>query len=86
MSEPNVCATKVSGRFAIIIPSPPPPPDDEVKETEAEKRVVKKRKMKKMEGEADKGVALDTTWIGRSKMPSASMVRTQPALEQEYAP
>jgi hypothetical protein len=39
-----------------------------------------------MEAESENGVALDTTSIGRSKIPSSSMVRTQPTLEQDYVP
>ncbi|XP_044492328.1 uncharacterized protein LOC123216039 [Mangifera indica] len=102
----NACTTKVSGRFAIIIPSLPPPPEGGAKQTGTEKwwvsvfgvmvvlilaglviyKVVKMRKMKKMESEAEKGVAFDTIWIRGSKMPAAAMVRTQPALENEYVP
>lgn len=49
-------------------------------------RVVRKKKIRKMEKQSEKGVAIDTFWIGETKMPSASMIRTQPALENEYAP
>nr|POE82213.1 hypothetical protein CFP56_49829 [Quercus suber] len=48
--------------------------------------LVKKKKIRKMEKQSEKGVAIDTFWIGGTKMPSASMIRTQPALENEYVP
>ncbi|KAK4266939.1 hypothetical protein QN277_023796 [Acacia crassicarpa] len=44
-------------------------------------KVVKRRKMEKMEEKAEKGETIGEFWVGQSKMPSASMVRTQPALE-----
>ncbi|KAJ9188265.1 hypothetical protein P3X46_003637 [Hevea brasiliensis] len=49
-------------------------------------KLVRSKKIREMEGESEKGVAFDTKWIGRSKMPSASMVRTQPALEHGDIP
>lgn len=49
-------------------------------------KVVRRKMIRKMESESEKAVPLDTIWIGRSRMPSASMIRTQPALEQEYVP
>lgn len=49
-------------------------------------KIVRSEKMRKMEEESEKGVAFDTKWIGRSKMPSASMVRTQPVLEHGEIP
>jgi hypothetical protein len=49
-------------------------------------RLLRRKKMRKMEKQSERGVAFDTFWIGGSKMPSASMVRTQPALENRYVP
>ncbi|KAF5731773.1 hypothetical protein HS088_TW18G00458 [Tripterygium wilfordii] len=49
-------------------------------------KLVRRKRITEMENESDKGVAFDTVWIGRSRMPSASMIRTQPELEHEYAP
>lgn len=49
-------------------------------------RLLRRNKMRKMEKQSERGVAFDTFWIGGSKMPSASMVRTQPALENRYVP
>ncbi|KAE8723287.1 Detected protein of unknown function [Hibiscus syriacus] len=47
----------------------------------------RKRKIKDMEKESDSSVALDTFWVrGDLKMPCASMIRTQPALEHDYVP
>ncbi|GMI69596.1 hypothetical protein like AT4G01140 [Hibiscus trionum] len=47
----------------------------------------RKRKIKDMEKESDSSVALDTFWVrGDHKMPCASMIRTQPALEHDYVP
>ncbi|KAI5598771.1 hypothetical protein POPTR_002G166900v4 [Populus trichocarpa] len=49
-------------------------------------KLVRSKKLRGMEAESENGVALDATSVGRSKMPSASMVRTQPTLEQDYVP
>ncbi|KAJ4823115.1 hypothetical protein Tsubulata_046602 [Turnera subulata] len=49
-------------------------------------KMVRSKAIKDMEGASDNGVALETTYVTTSKMPSAPMVRTQPALEQGYAP
>ncbi|XP_050235650.1 uncharacterized protein LOC126685746 [Mercurialis annua] len=49
-------------------------------------KLVRSKMIEKMEGESEKGVAFDVKWIGKSKMPSASMVRTQPALENGDIP
>lgn len=49
-------------------------------------RLLRRRKIMKMEQQTERGVAFDTFWIGGSKLPSASMIRTQPALENEYVP
>ncbi|XP_054783945.1 uncharacterized protein LOC129290902 [Prosopis cineraria] len=44
-------------------------------------KLLKRRKLKTMEETAEKGEIIGEFWVGLSKMPSASMVRTQPALE-----
>lgn len=49
-------------------------------------KLVKKYQLRTMENQSEKDVSFDTFWVGRSKMPSASMVRTQPSLELEYVP
>lgn len=49
-------------------------------------RIVRNKKLRKMEKQSEKGVAFDTFWIGGTKMPSASMIRTQPVLENDYVP
>ncbi|WCJ22368.1 hypothetical protein M5689_004463 [Euphorbia peplus] len=46
-------------------------------------QLMRGKNIRKMEGESEKGEAFDTTWVGGSKMPCASMVRTQPVLEHE---
>ncbi|XP_065864382.1 uncharacterized protein [Euphorbia lathyris] len=46
-------------------------------------QLIRQNKIRKMEGESEKGEAFDTTWVGASKMPCASMVRTQPVLEHD---
>ncbi|PKI76607.1 uncharacterized protein LOC116206404 [Punica granatum] len=48
-------------------------------------RLVVRRKIKEMEKQSERGVPLDTFYIGRTKLPSASMIRTQPSgVENEY--
>ncbi|XP_008794994.2 uncharacterized protein LOC103710862 [Phoenix dactylifera] len=49
-------------------------------------RLVRNKKMEGMESQAEEGEALGTTWVGRSKMPSATMMRTQPVIEDGSAP
>ncbi|EEF50622.1 conserved hypothetical protein [Ricinus communis] len=49
-------------------------------------KMLRSKRIAEMEGESEKGVAFDMKWIGKSKMPSASMVRTQPALEHGDIP
>ncbi|XP_028769349.1 uncharacterized protein LOC114726802 [Neltuma alba] len=44
-------------------------------------KVMKRRKIQKMEEKSEKDVIIGEFWVGQSKMPAASMVRTQPALE-----
>lgn len=44
-------------------------------------KVVKRKKIEKMEEIAEKGETISEFWIGQSKMPCASMVRTQPTIE-----
>lgn len=46
----------------------------------------KRKKMKKMERESERCEELETIWIGRSRMPCASGIRTQPVLESSYLP
>ncbi|KAA8520906.1 hypothetical protein F0562_011579 [Nyssa sinensis] len=44
-------------------------------------KLLKAKKIHEMERQADKGVVLETIWIGRVKMPSATVTRTHPVLE-----
>lgn len=47
---------------------------------------VRRRKMKGMEEEPERSEGLECVWIGRSRMPFASAIRTQPVLESSYLP
>lgn len=47
-------------------------------------KLVKRRRLRAMEKQSEQGVGFDTMWIGRSKMPSAAMVRTQPTIENDF--
>ncbi|KAE9595766.1 hypothetical protein Lal_00030485 [Lupinus albus] len=49
-------------------------------------KVVKRRKIRKMEKNSEKGEAFDTFWIGETKVPFASIRRTQPVLENDDVP
>ncbi|CAA2934959.1 uncharacterized protein LOC111380110 [Olea europaea subsp. europaea] len=49
-------------------------------------KLIKGGKIKKMERQSERNEVLDTIWIGRSRMPSASGIRTQPELESSYIP
>ncbi|OIT31330.1 PREDICTED: uncharacterized protein LOC109208836 [Nicotiana attenuata] len=49
-------------------------------------KCVRLKRRKKMERQSEKSEALDTVWVGNSRMPSASGIRTQPVLENSYVP
>nr|XP_010925789.1 uncharacterized protein LOC105048237 [Elaeis guineensis] len=49
-------------------------------------RLGRNKKMEDMESQAEDGEALGIIWVGRSKMPSATMMRTQPVIEDGSAP
>ncbi|KAK6158827.1 hypothetical protein DH2020_006141 [Rehmannia glutinosa] len=49
-------------------------------------KLFKWQKFRKMERQSEKSEGLDTIWIGNSKMPTASGIRTQPSLENSYVP
>ncbi|KAI3829245.1 hypothetical protein L1987_03363 [Smallanthus sonchifolius] len=48
--------------------------------------IIRMRNIEKMEREAEKNETLDITNVGGSKMPLATIVRTQPVIENEYVP
>jgi hypothetical protein len=98
MNESYACITQGEGRFSVVVPDK----QDGLEKFWAFGFVGlvllllvmaaiaillrRKKKMRKMEEQAERGVAFDTFWVGGSKIPSASMVRTQPALENRYVP
>ncbi|XP_057969293.1 uncharacterized protein LOC131158437 [Malania oleifera] len=49
-------------------------------------RLSKTQRIEEMEKQADEEVALAMMWIGSSKMPSATLTRTQPVLESGHVP
>ncbi|KAL0412124.1 UNVERIFIED_CONTAM: hypothetical protein Slati_3802100 [Sesamum latifolium] len=49
-------------------------------------RWIKGKRIKKMERNSERSEGLDTIWVGRSRMPFASGIRTQPAIENSYLP
>ena len=44
-------------------------------------RLLKTKRIQAMERQADEGVNFDSRWVGSSTMPSATVTRTQPVLE-----
>ncbi|ESQ37749.1 hypothetical protein EUTSA_v10029239mg [Eutrema salsugineum] len=44
-------------------------------------KLVRKKRLGEMERESEKSEMIGNIWIGRSRMPAATMVRTQPCLE-----
>ncbi|KAJ0265198.1 Uncharacterized protein HA466_0015350 [Hirschfeldia incana] len=44
-------------------------------------KLVRKKRFKEMERESEKSEMVGNIWIGQSRMPAATMVRTQPSLE-----
>ncbi|KAH0731329.1 hypothetical protein KY289_002517 [Solanum tuberosum] len=49
-------------------------------------KCVRLKKRGNMERQSEKSEALDDVWVGNSRMPSASGIRTQPVLENSYVP
>ncbi|XP_057463311.1 uncharacterized protein LOC130753334 [Actinidia eriantha] len=49
-------------------------------------KFVKRKRIGQMERQSERSEALDTTLVGMSKMPSATGIRTQPVLENDYVP
>ena len=47
---------------------------------------VKEKKIQEMERQAEEGEALESVWVGGSRMPKATAIRTQTVLENENAP
>lgn len=47
---------------------------------------VRRKRMREMERNSEEGVVLDSMWVGGGKMPSASMTRTRPVLEDGGSP
>jgi hypothetical protein len=46
-------------------------------------KAAKRKKIKKLENNSENGEPFDTFWIGDTKLPLASMIRTQPVLEND---
>ncbi|CAH8323804.1 unnamed protein product [Eruca vesicaria subsp. sativa] len=44
-------------------------------------KLVRKKRFREMERESEKSEMVGNVWIGQSRMPAATMVRTQPSLE-----
>ncbi|CAN4108366.1 unnamed protein product [Withania somnifera] len=49
-------------------------------------KCVRLKKIGNMERQSEKSEALDTVWVGNSRMPCASGIRTQPVIENSYVP
>ncbi|KAI4338378.1 hypothetical protein MLD38_023444 [Melastoma candidum] len=47
---------------------------------------VMRNKIRGMESESERGIPLEVTWVRRSRMPSASMLRTQPVFLESHVP
>ncbi|KAJ1429541.1 hypothetical protein SESBI_08313 [Sesbania bispinosa] len=47
---------------------------------------AKRRRIRKLEKNSEGGEPFDTFWIGETKLPIASMIRTQPVLENDDVP
>ncbi|KAG5626632.1 hypothetical protein H5410_011850 [Solanum commersonii] len=80
----NTCMSRGQGHFAIVVPSLKPEEEEEEEENGNGNGGLKKRG--NMERQSEKSEALDDVWVGNSRMPSASGIRTQPVLENSYVP
>ncbi|KAI9108364.1 hypothetical protein K1719_020555 [Acacia pycnantha] len=47
-------------------------------------RLLKAKRIRAMERQADEDLVLQSRWVGTSKMPSAAVTRTQPVLEYNF--
>ncbi|XP_072967555.1 uncharacterized protein [Typha angustifolia] len=79
-SSSSYCTSTSTGHFTVVVPSEHSSPAERGKRT---LNLSKKTRMKKMDKEAEDGEVLETAWIGKSRMPTAAMIRTQPVLENE---
>ncbi|KAJ0971850.1 hypothetical protein J5N97_019809 [Dioscorea zingiberensis] len=114
MESSNVCLTRTTGHFGIIVESEVPGElTPKRKGRDGMKwrvwlmvcaacgvvglffvglfgvvgfRLARNKKMKEIERRGENDEALGSVWVGRSKMPNAAMVRTQPVLETESTP
>lgn len=99
MNKSHVCVTEGQGHFSVVVPKTRA--DGRIRFSVLGfslgfvglvfmgliiAATFRRKKMRGMEKQTERGVAFDTFWIGGSKMPSASMIRTQPALENDYVP
>ncbi|KAF8412159.1 hypothetical protein HHK36_000116 [Tetracentron sinense] len=102
MTMPNVCYTRDQGHFSIVVPIKKKERQWKLWVVGfgcgfvglvlvglvgmVVFKFVKMKGIGEMERQADAGVAFETIWIGSSKMPSATLIRTQPVLENEQVP
>ncbi|XP_027109601.1 uncharacterized protein [Coffea arabica] len=49
-------------------------------------KLIRKKRIAKMERQSEKSEVLGTIWVGPSRMPSATGIRTQPVIENSYVP
>ncbi|GAU45187.1 hypothetical protein TSUD_178800 [Trifolium subterraneum] len=83
----NTCSTSQQGHFSIVmVKSTSPFVPNPRGEVLCINKYKQKKKMQGMERAADSGETLQMASIGDTKAPAATVTRTQPTLEHEYAP
>ncbi|CAI8612978.1 unnamed protein product [Vicia faba] len=82
----NTCSTSQQGHFSIVVKSVVPLGPKDRGEALCINKYKHKKKMQGMERAADSGETLQMASVGDTKAPAATVTRTQPTLEHEYAP
>ncbi|XP_057415428.1 uncharacterized protein LOC130710245 [Lotus japonicus] len=97
MSSPGVCCSRDQGHFSVVLPLPKRRRQWYLWLIGfligffgliivgyvgfSSMRLVKTKRIQAMEKQANEDLVLESRWVGNSKMPSATVTRTQPALE-----
>lgn len=97
MSSPGVCCTREQGHFSVVLPLEKKRRRWYLWVIGcvfgffglitvgyagfSSMRVLKTKRVRAMEKQANEDLVLESRWVGNSKMPSAAVTRTQPVLE-----
>ncbi|WJX86873.1 hypothetical protein P8452_69124 [Trifolium repens] len=78
MTKDYACEAYGIGHYTLVVPI-----SEESTYIKSQIKAAKRKKIKKLENNSENGEPFDTFWIGDTKLPFASMIRTQPVLEND---